>query len=108
MPATSLFDATTGTVLAVMDGSEITTAAPPPRRRSRLRFWRVADARRLLVVGAGRVVSLLPEAMTAVRSGLDEVLVWNRRSDAAAAVAASQSAVASRPTWKPPCARPTS
>ncbi|MFO1271542.1 MAG: ornithine cyclodeaminase family protein [Rubrivivax sp.] len=84
----TLFDATTGAVLAVMDGSEITTRRTAVASALAASFLAREDARRLLVVGAGRVASLLPEAMKTVRPGLDEVLVWNRHLEAAAALAA--------------------
>lgn len=84
----TLFDATTGAVLAVMDGSEITTRRTAAASALAASFLARADARRLLVVGAGRVAALMPEAMKTVRPGLDEVLVWGRRPEAAAALAA--------------------
>jgi ornithine cyclodeaminase len=47
-----------------------------------------ADASRLLVVGAGRVASLLPAALAAVRP-IEQVQVWNHRSDRARTLARS-------------------
>jgi ornithine cyclodeaminase len=72
-----LFDAETGEVLALMDGNEITsrrTAAASALAASRLAR---DDARVLLVVGTGRVGSVLPEAYLAIRP-LDRILVWGR------------------------------
>ena len=85
----TLFDARTGVPLAVLDGGELTarrTAAASALAASSLAR---ADATRLLVVGAGRVAALLPEAMRAVRPGLQEIKVWARRAEAAAALAES-------------------
>ncbi len=84
----ALFDATTGMPLALLDGAEITTRRTAAASALAASFLARADARRLLVVGAGRVASLVPEAMRAVRPGLAEVRVWNRHRDRAAALAA--------------------
>jgi ornithine cyclodeaminase/alanine dehydrogenase-like protein (mu-crystallin family) len=72
-----LYDATTGEPLAQIDGNEITarrTAAASALAASKLV---PAGARRLLVLGRGRVGSLLPEAYRAVRP-IDTVTVWHR------------------------------
>ncbi len=84
----ALFDAATGVALALLDGSEITTRRTAAASALAASFLARADARRLLVVGAGRVASLVPEAMRAVRPGLAEVWVWNRHEAGAAALAA--------------------
>jgi ornithine cyclodeaminase len=72
-----LFDARTGMPLASIDGNEITarrTAAASALAASRLAR---TDARRLLIVGAGRVGGLLAPAYRAVRA-IDDVMVWSR------------------------------
>lgn len=79
----TLFDASTGQPLAMMDGNEITsrrTAAASALAASRL-----ADpaSRHLLVVGSGRVASLLPDAYRAALPGIGQVSVWARRPEAA-------------------------
>jgi ornithine cyclodeaminase len=82
-----LFDARTGEPLAQIDGNEITarrTAAASALAASKLAR---ADAHRLLVVGAGRVASLMAQAHGAVRA-LDDVQVWARDPAAARALAA--------------------
>ena len=82
-----LFDAATGVPLSLLDGNEITsrrTAAASALAASHLAR---TDARRLLVVGSGRVAALVPEAMRAVRP-IDEVRVWNHRPEPALALAA--------------------
>ena len=83
-----LFDATTGAPLALIDGGELTarrTAAASALAASRLA---PADARRQLIVGAGRVGSLLGPAYRAVRD-IDDVMVWSRDAQAAARLAAT-------------------
>lgn len=72
-----LFDAMTGTPAALIDGGEITarrTAATSALAASRLAR---ADARTLLLVGTGRLPSLLAEAHRAVRP-IERILVWGR------------------------------
>ena len=81
-----LFDATSGAPLAHIDGDEITarrTAAASALAASMLAR---PDARRLLVVGAGRVARLLPEAYRAVL-GIETVDVWARDRQRAEALA---------------------
>ncbi|WP_077037644.1 ornithine cyclodeaminase family protein [Pelomonas sp. KK5] len=83
----TLYDAQTGVPLAAIDGNEITarrTAAASALAASKLAR---PDARRLLVVGAGRVSSLLPHAYRAMFPGLQQVMVWARRPDSAIALA---------------------
>ncbi len=82
-----LFDARTGVPLAQIDGGEITarrTAAASALAASRLAR---RDAHRLLVVGAGRVGSLVAHAHAAVRP-IDDVQVWSRDAASARALAA--------------------
>ena len=74
-----LFDATTGAPLAQLDGNEITSRRTAAASALAASFLARADARRLLVVGTGRVASLLPEAMRVVRP-VTEVGVWNHRA----------------------------
>ncbi|MDI4631613.1 ornithine cyclodeaminase family protein [Pelomonas sp. V22] len=83
----TLFDAQTGQPLAMLDGNEITsrrTAAASALAASRLAS---PAARRLLVVGSGRVAALLPEAYRAALPGLEEIQVWARRPEAAEQIA---------------------
>jgi ornithine cyclodeaminase/alanine dehydrogenase-like protein (mu-crystallin family) len=82
-----LYDARTGEPLAQIDGNEITsrrTAAASALAASCLAH---PDASSLLVIGCGRVGSLLPEAYRAVRP-IDRVTVWDRDESTAAALAA--------------------
>ncbi len=83
-----LFDARTGVPLAAIDGNEITsrrTVAASALAASRLAR---ADSTRLLIVGAGRVASLLAPAYRAVLP-IGAVAVWARDPAAAARVAAT-------------------
>ncbi len=86
-----LFDATTGAPLALIDGGELTarrTAAASALAASRLTR---PDARRQLIVGSGRVGSLLAPAYRAVRE-IDDVMVWSRDPASASRLAASLAA----------------
>ena len=85
----TLFDATTGRPLAQMDGGEITARRTVAASALAASFLSRADARRLLVVGAGRLAHLVPAAMRAVRPSLQQVQVWNHRPAGAEACAAA-------------------
>ncbi len=80
-----LYDATTGAPLAQIDGNEITsrrTAAASALAASRIAR---PDASRLLVIGAGRVGRLIPQAYRAVLP-IEEVSVWDRSESQARAL----------------------
>ena len=79
----TLFDARTGVPLAVLDGSELTARRTAAASALAARFLARDDARHLVVVGAGRVASLVPAAMRSVRPGLMDVTVWARQAKAA-------------------------
>ena len=82
-----LFDAATGVPLAQLDGDEITsrrTAAASALAASQLAR---GDARRLLILGTGRVAKVIAEAMRTVRP-IDAVVVWNHRPASAEMLAA--------------------
>lgn len=83
----TLFDARTGVPLAVLDGSELTARRTAAASALAARFLARDDAQRLVLVGAGRVASLIPSAMRSVRPSLTEVTVWARRPAAAKALA---------------------
>ena len=88
-----LYDARTGVPLASIDGNEITarrTAAASALAASRLAR---PDASSLLVVGSGRVASLLPEAYRAVLP-IKNLRVWSRQPAAAEALARRQGGLA--------------
>lgn len=81
-----LYDAQTGVPLAQIDGDEITSRRTAAASALAASYLAPHDARRLLVVGAGRVAELLPAAYRAVRS-LDAVQVWARDPAQAAKLA---------------------
>lgn len=83
-----LLDAHTGVPLAMMDGNQITarrTVAASALAASRLAR---PDAKRLLVIGGGRVAALLPAAYRAVLP-IESVQVWTRQRAQAEALAAT-------------------
>lgn len=77
-----LFDALTGAPLAMLDGDEITTRRTAAVAALAASFLARADARRLVVVGAGRVAAQIVPALRAVRP-IDQVSVWSRRPESA-------------------------
>ena len=72
-----LYDARTGVPLAQLDGNEITARRTAAASALAASFLARPDAATLLVVGAGRVGSLLPYAYRVVRP-IRRVLVWDR------------------------------
>jgi ornithine cyclodeaminase len=82
-----LYDARTGVPLASMDGNELTAHRTAAASALGAGFLARPDARRLLVLGTGRVARLLPAAHASVR-GIEEVVVWNHRPEGAEALAA--------------------
>ena len=81
-----LFDAVTGVPLAMMDGDEMTARRTAAASALAAGWLARAGARHLLVVGAGRVARLLPQAYCAVRA-IDRITVWTRTDDKAEALA---------------------
>jgi ornithine cyclodeaminase len=85
----TLFDADTGVPLAAMDGSEITARRTAAASALAASLLARADAQHLLLVGAGRVAALIPEALRCVCPALRQVTVWNRSARAAGTLAAA-------------------
>ena len=83
----ALYDARTGVPLAAMDGNEITARRTAAASALGASFLARADARRLLVLGTGRIARMLPAAHASVRP-IDELWVWNHRPEGAQALAA--------------------
>jgi ornithine cyclodeaminase len=83
-----LFDAATGVPLALLDGDQITSRRTAAASALAARWLAREDARHLLVVGAGRVARLLPQAYGAVRP-IERVSVWARSAAQAEGLAAS-------------------
>jgi ornithine cyclodeaminase len=82
-----LYDASTGEPLAQIDGNEITSRRTAAASALAASYLAPAGARSLLVVGCGRVGSLVPEAYCAVLP-IERVVVWDRDESAAKALAA--------------------
>lgn len=77
-----LFDARTGVPLAHIDGNQLTARRTAATSALGGSFLAREDARHLLVVGAGRIADLLPEAWRTVRP-IETISLWARRPDAA-------------------------
>jgi ornithine cyclodeaminase/alanine dehydrogenase-like protein (mu-crystallin family) len=71
-----LFDAEHGMPIALLDGNVVTSRRTAAVSALAASFLARPEAQRLLVVGAGRVASLLPEAYREVRA-IREVAVWD-------------------------------
>ncbi|RWM09752.1 MAG: ornithine cyclodeaminase family protein [Mesorhizobium sp.] len=77
-----LYDAVTGQQLCLMDGNVITSRRTAATAALGARFLAREDARSLLVIGAGRVGSLIPDAYRAVRP-IEKVSVWDIKPESA-------------------------
>lgn len=82
-----LFDGATGSALAVLDGTELTYRKTAADSALGARYLARSHAETLLMVGAGGLSPHLVAAHTAVRPSIDRVLVWNRTTGRAEAVA---------------------
>jgi ornithine cyclodeaminase len=81
-----LFDGVTGAPLALIDGDELTARRTAAASALAASWLARADARHLLVVGAGRIARLLPAALRTVRP-IERVSVWARQPAKAEALA---------------------
>ena len=77
-----------GGTSVVMDGNTITTRRTAAASALAASFLARADARHLLVLGAGAIARELPAAYAAVRP-IDTVRVWARKAENAEALAAA-------------------
>ena len=82
-----LYDALTGAPLAWMDGDQITARRTAAASALAASWLARADARHLLIVGAGQVAKLLPDAYRTVRT-IERVTVWARNDAQARAFVA--------------------
>lgn len=82
----TLYDATTGVPLALVDGDQITARRTAAASALAAGYLARPDARTLLVLGTGRVASLLADAYRAVLP-ITRLLVWNVRPASAQALA---------------------
>src|SRR6202165_4535294 len=80
-----LFDAEHGTPIALLDGNVITARRTAAVSALAASYLARSDAASLLVVGAGRIASLLPEAYREVRA-IRRVGIWNPTPAAARAL----------------------
>ena len=80
-----LFDAEHGTPMALLDGNVLTARRTAAVSALAASYLARPDADWLLVVGAGRIASLLPEAYREVRA-IRRVTVWNPTPAAAQAL----------------------
>lgn len=71
-----LFDETTGVHVALFDGAALTGRRTAAASALAASYLARADARTLLVVGAGHIGSQMPDAYRAVLP-IDRVLIWN-------------------------------
>lgn len=83
-----LYSATTGVPLALIDGDAITVRRTAGAAALGADFLARKDASRLLILGAGRIASLLPAAMRSVRN-ITHIDIWNPRPVRAAVLAES-------------------
>lgn len=77
-----LFDAQTGAPLVMLDGDAITSRRTAAASALAAQYLSRPDASTLLVVGAGQVAAVIPQAYSAVRP-IERVLVWNIRDESA-------------------------
>ena len=82
-----LYDAVTGAPMAWMDGDQITARRTAAASALTATWLARADARHLLIVGAGQVAKLLPDAYRTVRQ-IERVTVWVRNDAQARAFVA--------------------
>lgn len=83
-----LFDAVTGTPVALLDGDELTARRTAATSALAARYLARPDAEHLLIVGSGRIARELALAHTDAHAGLRRVSVWSRSPERAAALAA--------------------
>jgi alanine dehydrogenase len=83
----ALFDAMNGRPLALFDGEELTARRTAAASALAARYLARADARHLLMIGAGRLARALVPAHASVRP-IERISLWNR--SAARAVATAQ------------------
>lgn len=83
-----LLDAATGEPRAILDGTELTLRRTAAASALASRYLSRTDVSRLLMVGTGKLAPHLIAAHCVVRE-IDEVMIWGRRDEAAADLAAT-------------------
>ena len=81
-----LFDAETGAPLAMLHGDTITSRRTAAASALAARYLSRPDSSTLLLLGSGRVGSLIPEAYAAVRP-IRKIMVWDIDNNSAASLA---------------------
>lgn len=81
-----LYSAETGKPAAIFDGDSITSRRTAAASASAARFLSRKDSKTLLIVGAGRVAELLPDAYLSVRP-IERFIIWNQTQDKAESLA---------------------
>lgn len=84
-----LSSATTGEILSLIDGGELTARRTAAASALAADYLARADAEVLTVIGTGRLAPNLVRAHRTARPGLKRVLVWGRDADKAAALTES-------------------
>lgn len=84
----TLYSARTGVPLAQVDGDAVTAFRTAGAAALGADYLARRDARRLLVLGSGRIAGLVPAAMSAVRP-IDQIEIWNVRPAGAEKLAES-------------------
>jgi ornithine cyclodeaminase/alanine dehydrogenase-like protein (mu-crystallin family) len=79
-------DRATGEPRAVMDGEAITLRRTAATSALAARKCALLPAKTLLIVGTGRLAAWMARAHVALVPGIERVLVWGRRADAALAL----------------------
>ena len=75
-----LYSGKTGELLAMLDGGVLTARRTASASALAAKYLAKENAKKLFVVGSGRVSSLIPEAMRTIRP-ITDVKVWNRNLD---------------------------
>lgn len=83
-----LLDATTGVPRAILDGSELTLRRTACASAVASRYLSRRDAKCLLMIGTGNLAPHLIAAHATVR-GIEKVLIWGRRPEAACELASA-------------------
>ena len=86
-----LFDGIDGTPVAIIDGTALTYRKTAADSALGSRYLCPSDAKTMLMVGAGGLAPYLIQAHLTVRPSIDTVMIWNRTSERASALARSLS-----------------
>jgi ornithine cyclodeaminase len=83
----ALFDGKDGRPLLIIDGTALTYRKTAADSALGSKLLSRPDSKVLLIVGAGALAPFLVEAHRAIRPGISDVLVWNRRHEKAEVLA---------------------